>query len=394
MPTWRLVELREAHRLCCAAQAIGDMEAELEQLTRMRDLCDCIPERYRKFGHMVKALRQELGLPADPMPNPPLSAAHFTATAASAAFPAAADHGVELAGTSQRAQTSMPPPPVPVVPVPPHAPSARRTLLPSTLPACPVGEVTDGNALSNSSQEPLEEPMEEFESQASQASQDGESTSSLKCSICLDVLYEPIRHKCGNAFCQPCYYPAISSAGGSKDAHASTPGTKRCPLCREVIPLEEVRTATVDQALWEEVQRHFGPAKIASRRKQCAALHPAAASAMNGGAMDGGGGRAVRDESFRRDLLREQMQQYRSMLQAANGDYFRLLETELARRGDGLVRCRCPQRFVCLRRVAGRTANHPGRDYYGCPLFPVVGRVPQMGGAARTNTGCGFFEYQ
>ena len=56
-----------------------------------------------------------------------------------------------------------------------------------------------------------------LESQASQASQDGESsTSSLKCSICLDVLYEPIQHKCGNAFCRPCYYPAISSAGGSR----------------------------------------------------------------------------------------------------------------------------------------------------------------------------------
>lgn len=46
-------------------------------------------------------------------------------------------------------------------------------------------------------------------------------------------------------------------------------------------------------------------------------------------------------------------------------DYMQLLEEELAL-NDPLQRCRCAERFVCVRRKSGN-----GRAYWACPLFSV-----------------------
>ena len=58
-------------------------------------------------------------------------------------------------------------------------------------------------------------------------------------------------------------------------------------------------------------------------------------------------------------------------------NYFALVENEFAS-GSGFYRCRCPERFVCLRfPIRNPASRHRGRIAVGCPLA--------------ADSGCGYY---
>ena len=245
---------------------------------------------------------------------------------------------------------------------------------------------------------------EALASQCSQASEmpatsQADSLDEYKCPICLNTLFEPITHSCGNSFCRHCYFPAIASAAGAHGRTSGGPGHKACPMCRKQIPLEEARDAAINEPLWSKIQLAH-PVVVARRRKQ---LERDGYAAVTGIEFLGrqAGDYALPAESIvnavdaqsvplslRRDLARQEMQDHRSVLQAANRDYFRLLEVELARPLGELVRCNCPARFVAIRRIGGAHSANPGRQFYGCPLWRPGGSRE-----ARNANGCGFYQW-
>ena len=196
-----------------------------------------------------------------------------------------------------------------------------------------------------------------------------------KCSICLNLLHEPVSTPCNHHFCRTCFYPAVS-ATGPRDIRA-------CPNCRNPIPLDKC-DPPVEHALWRTLQEQY-PQRVARRREaEARAAARAVRTDMPGGGTAGQSSDApgAPPLQLERDRLREEMRTHRAVLEAVHADYFVRLEAELARPRSEVWRCRCAPRFVCVRRqVAAAGANH-GRLYIGCPMHNRQG-----------SGGCRYFEW-
>ena len=373
---------REAHARCCKAQALGDGDAQLDALGELRGLfVGHHLEPY--FASKLHELRRHLDLPAQPGPPPPQTQPGVAAAAAqpprgtlrpeppTAGAAEAPRQRMRLETAALPSGPFLPPPPPPPPPAAPM-PIAR----PPTSYAAPMRQTEDSAApLASPAADARDEPACSQASECIAPSQ-VDDFERFKCSICLGLLHAPITTEiCRHSFCRDCYFPAIEHYMPTAGARAGGTGEKRCPLCRRCISLEEARDARVDEVLWTAVRRAF-PAQSARRQAQAEA---AARQQRDGGSS----AEPALPLALQRDLTRAEMLRHRPVLEAACPNYFDLLEAELARPGGELVRCRCPARFVALR----KTQRDNGRPFHSCPLWR---RERTPGEAAR---GCNMFEY-
>eukprot|EP00163_Fabomonas_tropica_P009563 TRINITY_DN19381_c0_g1_i1.p1 TRINITY_DN19381_c0_g1~~TRINITY_DN19381_c0_g1_i1.p1 ORF type:complete len:268 (-),score=10.63 TRINITY_DN19381_c0_g1_i1:251-1054(-) len=78
------------------------------------------------------------------------------------------------------------------------------------------------------------------------AADDEEIPEDLRCSICLDVLFDPVSLPCGHTFCQPCVHRPHNSKWHLIDT---------CPLCRQEVSL--VGPVNVNVILRDLVKSRF-----------------------------------------------------------------------------------------------------------------------------------------
>lgn len=89
----------------------------------------------------------------------------------------------------------------------------------------------------------------------------------LECSICTKLLYEPVTTPCGHTFCRACLSRAIDFID-------------TCPLCRDVLHLEDPSDLPITRVLSVTIQRAF-PTEYAQRKMEVDAEAPSAENAMN-----------------------------------------------------------------------------------------------------------------
>jgi len=189
---------------------------------------------------------------------------------------------------------------------------------------------------------------------ASQSPQDSAFEEEYRCTVCLDLMYEPSTTACGHTFCRPCLLRALSN-------------TTRCPLCRTDLG---VAVPCVNTSMWNALQARM-PERCAARKKQFRQED------VRRAAPGGGGGETSRLEEVA--AIRAMLYSHRDRLTRGSGslNYFALVENEFAS-GSGFYRCRCPERFVCLRfPIRNPASRHRGRIAVGCPLA--------------ADSGCGYY---
>ena len=251
---------------------------------------------------------------------------------------------------------------------------SRSGRLPAAAPEAAAAPLDGGRAVVADEPGGLDED-EVSCSQVPMASQEVDAHN-FRCSVCLDLLYEPVTTSCRHSFCKRCFYPAIKSAGGAKEVGTSSDEAKRCPLCRAEIGVEVAANMVVDAALWQRVRAMY-PERVARRTRQLEAEARA----------NGVSARRARCRS--RSIGTSAATRCRAP-HAPRGCDARLLpkaEAELQKPESELVRCRCPARYVCIGRVAGASSQFPGRAYHGCPLW-VRGR------SSGARADCGFLQWE
>ena len=215
-------------------------------------------------------------------------------------------------------------------------------------------------------------------SQFSQASQGASGyDDEHKCAVCHDLLYEPVCGPCRHHLCRACFYPAVKVA-------------MCCPLCRAPISLAQ-GDPPVDRELWEALQQSY-PDVVARRRKRMGGQGVGASSAEGTGVPAAAGvAQHEPPAELVRDRIRAQMGTHRRLLTSALPEYCTLLEYELARPIHEIARCKCPERFVMVRRQVRREGGNRGREYQSCPLSRPTSQ--QRGTGQESRFGCGAFQW-
>lgn len=87
------------------------------------------------------------------------------------------------------------------------------------------------------------------------------------CVICSKLLFEPVTTPCGHTFCRNCLATAIDF-------------TDTCPMCRNVLHLEDPTTSPISNLLRNAIQRCF-PDEYEGRRKEVEGDAPSEENVMN-----------------------------------------------------------------------------------------------------------------
>eukprot|EP00316_Scyphosphaera_apsteinii_P020286 CAMPEP_0119319780 /NCGR_PEP_ID=MMETSP1333-20130426/50340_1 /TAXON_ID=418940 /ORGANISM="Scyphosphaera apsteinii, Strain RCC1455" /LENGTH=357 /DNA_ID=CAMNT_0007326275 /DNA_START=149 /DNA_END=1223 /DNA_ORIENTATION=+ len=136
----------------------------------------------------------------------------------------------------------------------------------------------------------------------------------LQCSICLELLIEPVSTHCGHSFCKGCYLQATDSK------------QPRCPYCRTAQPVNHVPKVNV--ALWSTIQQSCAP-QLKRRRLALSVHQPQHDETVT--AME-----AKRLLQRERSELRNAMKYWLPKLSETIPNYHELLEIELARPANEL----------------------------------------------------------
>ena len=388
-----------AHLACFKAQHTDDLHEEMRTLKEILKLSSNNPKRKAWASRKISELEQDIAS---------LAAEHSSERSSSTRRPREEQVEESAESDARRPRTTAPegsamPPPPPMLPrsaapafaapapsraaAPAPAPApAPRAAPPRAAPPAPAPPVAASSSTlggsrlptaedelllpPSASQQPQQQHVDEDEEddmQMSQASHAGGPgyDEQYRCPTCLRLLVEPVSGPCGHHFCKHCFYPSVKAAGS-----ASTP---KCPLCRDVIPLERCDPA-VDAALWCKLQSLY-PDMVRRRMSELSA----STSASNHAPTNAGAASAAPPggDSLARDRLHALMARHMHALRANDREYEEKLLVELARPLHEVARCKCVvpngdgRGYVMVRRTAAySTQGNNGRSYYRCPFHP------------------------
>ena len=224
----------------------------------------------------------------------------------------------------------------------------------------------------------------------------GSGASDIECSVCMSPFHEPVRFPaqpgsaCGHIFCRGCVVRCLAAEHQKRASGGPAASALCCPLCRAPMSLAQ-GDPPVDRELWEALQQSY-PDVVARRRKRMGRQGVAASSAEGAGVPAAAGvAQHEPPAELVRDRIRAQMGTHRRLLTSALPEYCTLLEYELARPIHEIARCKCPERFVMVRRQVRREGGNRGREYQSCPLSRPTSQ--QRGTGQESRFGCGTFQW-